>query len=172
MPDLFLRQVVDFELPLVGQYGVAVCFLPADPVRREKIEGLLEHTVHSEGQHVLGWRDIPIDENHVGETANRTRPVMRHLFIGAGEGFQTDQLAFERKLYVIRRVVELAAGPDFYAASCSSRTLVYKGMLISEQVRLFFPDLIDDRVRSALAPSTRVSQQIPSQAGSSLTPTE
>jgi glutamate synthase domain-containing protein 2/glutamate synthase domain-containing protein 1/glutamate synthase domain-containing protein 3 len=150
MPDRFLRGVVDFELPPVGQYGVAMCFLPRDPERRRKIEELLELNARVEGQVPLGWRDVPIDEAHVGETANRSRPHMRQFFVGAGEGFADDQDAFERKLYVIRRVCELAAGPDFYVASFSSRTLVYKGMLISYQVPGFFPDLQDERMESAM----------------------
>jgi glutamate synthase (NADPH) large chain len=152
MPDRFLRSVVDFELPEPGRYGVAMCFLPRDEARRSKLEALLERNARIEGQVVLGWRDVPIDEEHVGTTANSTRPEIRQLFIGAGPGFMDDQDAFERKLYVIRRVVELAAGPDFYVASCSSRTLVYKGMLIAHQVRNgFFPDLLDERFASAMA---------------------
>jgi glutamate synthase domain-containing protein 2/glutamate synthase domain-containing protein 1/glutamate synthase domain-containing protein 3 len=150
MPDRFLREAVDFELPAVGQYGVAMCFLPTEPARREKIEQMLELNARVEGQRVLGWRDVPVDEAFVGSTANRSRPTIRQFFVGAGEGFAEDQDAFERKLYVIRRVCELAAGPDFYVASFSSRTLVYKGMLISYQVRGFFPDLQDERVESAL----------------------
>jgi glutamate synthase domain-containing protein 1 len=150
MPDRFLRAVVDFELPPAGQYGVAMCFLPRDDERRQKIEQMLELNARVEGQRVLGWRDVPIDEAHVGSTANASRPHMRQFFVGAGEGFTDDQDAFERKLYVIRRVCELAAGPDFYVASFSSRTLVYKGMLISYQVPDFFPDLIDERMESAM----------------------
>jgi glutamate synthase (NADPH/NADH) large chain/glutamate synthase (ferredoxin) len=151
MPDAFLRAAVDFELPPRGQYGVAQCFLPTDPARREKIEQLVELNVRVEGQRVLGWRDVPLDEQHVGETAAASRPCMRQLFIGAGPGFEGNDMAFERKLYVIRRIVEIAAGPDFYASSCSSRTLVYKGMLISHQLRHFYPDLADERFASALA---------------------
>jgi glutamate synthase domain-containing protein 2/glutamate synthase domain-containing protein 1/glutamate synthase domain-containing protein 3 len=150
MPDRFLRAVVDFELPPVGQYGVAMCFLPRDPARRRKIEDMLELNARVEGQQVLGWRDVPIDEEHVGETANASRPHIRQFFVGAGEGFETDQDAFERKLYVIRRVCELAAGPDCYVSSFSSRTIVYKGMLISYQVPGFYPDLQDERVESAM----------------------
>ncbi len=150
MPDRFLRSVVDFELPPASRYGVAMCFLPTDPARREKLEQLLELNARVEGQRVLGWRDVPIDEAHVGSTANASRPHIRQFFVGAGEGFETDQDAFERKLYVIRRVCELAAGPDFYVTSFSSRTLVYKGMLISYQVKGFFPDLQDERMESAL----------------------
>jgi glutamate synthase domain-containing protein 1 len=82
---------------------------------------------------------VPVDEEHVGTSANRTRPHMRQLFIGAVGDYASDQGAFERKLYVIRRIVELAAGPDFYAPSCSSRTVVWKGMLMASQTRGFFP---------------------------------
>jgi glutamate synthase (NADPH/NADH) large chain/glutamate synthase (ferredoxin) len=151
MPDAFLRAVAGFDLPPLGDYGVIQCFLPNDPARREKIEQLLEMNVRVEGQLVLGWREVPVDERHVGDTAAASRPEMRQLFIAAGPGFEGHQMAFERKLYVIRRIVELAAGPDFYASSSSSRTLVYKGMLISHQLRHFYPDLADERFASALA---------------------
>jgi len=151
IPHAFLRSVVDFELPAPGRYGVGVCFLPQDPDLRRKLELLLELNVRVEGQIVLGWRDVPIDEEHVGETANRARPHIRQLFIEAGPGHRDDQDAFERKLYVIRRIVELAAGPDFYAPSFSSRTIVYKGMLISTQLRRFFVDLSDERYASGMA---------------------
>ncbi len=134
-----------------GAYGVAVCFLPRDPQRRRKLEELIELNVRIEGQQLLGWRDVPVDLDHVGDTANASRPHVKQLFIGAGAGFTEDQDRFERKLYVIRRIVELAAGPDFYAPSFSSRTCVYKGMLISHQLRDFYPDLKDERFGSALA---------------------
>jgi glutamate synthase (NADPH/NADH) large chain/glutamate synthase (ferredoxin) len=151
IPDAFFRGVLDFELPEAGRYGVLFAYLPQDPARRAKLEELLELNVRIEGQRVLGWRDVPVDEDHVGETANSTRPYLRQLFIGAGEAWAGDQDAFERKLYVIRRIVELAAGPDFYAPSCSSKTVVYKGMLISHQLRDFYPDLKDERFASAMA---------------------
>src|SRR4051812_35477554 len=151
LPDEFFRGVFDGELPPPGQYGVGVCFLPADAARRVKLEQLIELNARIEGQQVLGWRDVPVDEEHVGDTANPSRPTMRQIFIGAGEGFTDDQDAFERKLYVIRRIVELAAGPDFYAPSFSSRTIVYKGMLISHQLRGFYPDLQDERFASGMA---------------------
>jgi glutamate synthase domain-containing protein 2/glutamate synthase domain-containing protein 1/glutamate synthase domain-containing protein 3 len=151
IPDAFFREVVDFDLPPPGGYGVGALFLPRDPARRRKLEELIELNVRVEGQRVLGWRDVPFDERHVGRTANTTRPHFRQLFVGAGPGWEDDQPAFERKLYVIRRIVELAAGPDFYAASFSSRTVVWKGMLIPEQLRGFFPDLRHPAMRSALA---------------------
>ncbi len=151
MPHAFFRASVDFELPDPGSYGVAVCFLPRDDARRRKLEDLLELNVRIEGQRVLGWRDIPVDTDHVGETAEATRPVMRQLLVEAGPGFQSDQDAFERKLYVIRRICELAAGPDLYIASFSSRTIVYKGMLVPDQLRGCFPDLTHPQMRSAMA---------------------
>jgi glutamate synthase (NADPH/NADH) large chain/glutamate synthase (ferredoxin) len=151
IPDAFFRAVTDLDLPEPGRYGVGMCFLPGDETHRAQLEQLVEHTITAEGQRLLGWRDVPIDEAHVGDSANATRPHMRQVFVGAGDGFADDQDAFERKLYVIRRVVELAAGPDFYAASFSSRTCVYKGMLISHQMRGFFPDLLDERFASGMA---------------------
>src|SRR3712207_235441 len=90
MPDEFFRQVVDFELPPLGQYGVCVAFLPQDETRRRMLEELLELNARVEGQRVVGWRAVPVDEAHVGETANRTRPHMRQLFLGAGPGFEHD----------------------------------------------------------------------------------
>src|SRR3954469_23181419 len=151
LPHRFFRASVDFELPEPGRYGVCVCFLPRDELHRRQIEELLELNVRVEGQRVLGWRDVPIDEDHVGDTANASRPHIRQLFVEAGPGFEHDQDAFERKLYVIRRIVELAIGPEFYAPSCSSRTVVYKGMLKAPQLRSFYPDLQDERFASALA---------------------
>jgi glutamate synthase domain-containing protein 1 len=151
LPDAFFRGVVGFELPAPGRYGVGVCFLPHDAAHREKLEQLVERNVRAEGQRLLGWRDVPIDEAHVGDTANASRPHIRQVFVGAGPAHEDDQDAFERKLYVIRRIVELAAGPDFYASSFSSRTCVYKGMLISHQLRGFYPDLRDERFSSGMA---------------------
>jgi glutamate synthase domain-containing protein 2/glutamate synthase domain-containing protein 1/glutamate synthase domain-containing protein 3 len=151
IPDAFLRGVLDVELPDKGRYGVGMCFLPQDPDLRAKLEALIELNVRVEGQSVLCWRDVPVDETQIGDTANACRPYVKQVIIEAGPGFQNDQDAFERKLYVIRRIVELAAGPDFYATSFSSRTIVYKGMLISNQLGGFYPDLRDERFASAMA---------------------
>jgi glutamate synthase domain-containing protein 2/glutamate synthase domain-containing protein 1/glutamate synthase domain-containing protein 3 len=180
MPDELLRALVDFELPEVGAYGVMMCFLPTHAPMREEIEGLLEQSVRDEGQRMLGWRDVPVCPEHTGATAASSRPVIRQLFVGAGsisddraaeragaearegglEGLQPDgfdQNSFERKLYVIRRVCEQAvaaredAGKGFYVTSSSSRTINYKGMLISNQLAAFYPDLQDERCKSALA---------------------
>jgi glutamate synthase domain-containing protein 2/glutamate synthase domain-containing protein 1/glutamate synthase domain-containing protein 3 len=152
MPDELLRAVVDFELPPLGAYGVLMCFLPTDDAARESLQSLLEQTVAAEGQRPLGWRDVPIDPQHAGEVASACRPVIRQLFVGAGPEQEADQDAFERKLYVIRRVCELTARqPGLYIASSSSRTLNYKGMLISFQLAAFYADLRDERCKSALA---------------------
>jgi glutamate synthase domain-containing protein 2/glutamate synthase domain-containing protein 1/glutamate synthase domain-containing protein 3 len=151
LPDRFFRGIVDFELPEPGRYGVGVCFLPHDRTHREQIEQLIERNVRAEGQRVLGWRDVPVDEAHVGDSANACRPHIRQVFVEAGPAHDEDWDAFERKMYVIRRIVELAAGPDFYSPSFSSRTCVYKGMLISHQLRGFYPDLRDERFASGMA---------------------
>ncbi len=153
MPDELFRGVVDFELPPRGRYGVLVCFLPVEDGARQRVEELLERTVRAEGQSLLGWRDVPVRPEHTGRVAGECRPVIRQLFIGASEGL--DQDAFERKLYVIRRVSELASEapeePALYVASSSSRTVNYKGMLISFQLAEFYPDLRDERIKSAVA---------------------
>jgi glutamate synthase (NADPH/NADH) large chain/glutamate synthase (ferredoxin) len=152
MPDELLRAVVGFELPPPGAYGVLMCFLPTDASARGRLEALLEQAVHGSGQRLLGWREVPIEEEHTGEVAAGCRPVIRQLFVGAGPAEQSDQDAFERKLYVIRRICELTAEePGLYVASSSSRTLNYKGMLISHQLAAFYPDLRDERTKSALA---------------------
>jgi glutamate synthase domain-containing protein 2/glutamate synthase domain-containing protein 1/glutamate synthase domain-containing protein 3 len=152
MPDELLRATVDFELPPPGSYGVLMCFLPREQEPRARLEQLLERTVGELGQRLLGWREVPIDEAETGEVAAACRPVIRQLFVGAGPEQEGDQDAFERKLYVIRRVCELRAeDPGLYVASSSSRTINYKGMLISYQLAAFYADLRDERTRSALA---------------------
>jgi glutamate synthase (NADPH/NADH) large chain/glutamate synthase (ferredoxin) len=152
MPDELLRAEVGFELPPRGSYGVLMCFLPTDASARARLEGLVERTVAAEGQRVLGWRDVPVCEEHTGKVAGACRPVIRQLLVAAGAAQADDQDAFERKLYVIRRVCELTAEePGLYVASSSSRTLNYKGMLISYQLAAFYPDLRDERTKSAMA---------------------
>ncbi len=152
MPDELMRAVVDFELPPAGRYGVLVCFLPSDASQRERLRALAEQTVAAEGQVLLGWREVPVRPEHAGDVANACRPEVQQLFVGAGAGPESiDQDAFERKLYVIRRVLELSGEHGLYIASSSSRTINYKGMLISWQLASFYPDLSDERAKSALA---------------------
>ncbi len=151
IPDAFIRgAVAGVELPAPGRYGVGVCFLPADPERRLAIEQLIEETVHAEGQHATWWRDVPVDDRYAGETARISAPVIRQLIVEAADDVE-DQGVFERKLYVIRRVIELAAGDELAIPSFSSRTIVYKGMLTAPQLPRYFPDLRDPRVASRLA---------------------
>jgi len=151
LPDLFFQEESGFPLPAAGQYGVAMCFLPQDKARKNELKELIAGVAEAEGQIVLGWRDVPVDTGHVGETANLSRPHVAQLFVRASEALVTDQDAFERKLYVIRRVCEIQVGEQLYIASFSSRTIVYKGMLTSYQVPGFYPELRDERVRSAMA---------------------
>ena len=150
MPDDLLRGVID-DLPPQGAYGVCVCFLPQDEARRAELQELLERTVTDEGQRVVGWRDIPVDKDYVGITANFYAPYIKQLVVAAEGPLTEDHDAFERKLYVIRRVAELAAGPELVIPSFSSRTVVYKGMLTAPQLLGYYPDLQDTRTKSALA---------------------
>jgi glutamate synthase domain-containing protein 2/glutamate synthase domain-containing protein 1/glutamate synthase domain-containing protein 3 len=152
MPDELLRAVLDFELPPRGRYGVLMCFLPTDDGECARLREQLERTVRAEGQRVLGWREVPCDAAHVGRTAGACRPAVWQLFVGAGDTEPFEQDAFERKLYVIRRVCELdPAAAGLYVTSSSSRTINYKGMLISNQLAGFYPDLRDERCKSAMA---------------------
>jgi glutamate synthase domain-containing protein 2/glutamate synthase domain-containing protein 1/glutamate synthase domain-containing protein 3 len=151
VPDAFLRgAAAGVELPPPGRYGVGVCYLPADAERRLALEQLIEELIEAEGQRAIWWRDVPIDERHVGETARLCAPVIRQVLIAAADEVE-DQDAFERKLYVIRRVIEKAAGPDVSFPSFSSRTMVYKGMLTAPQLPRYFTDLRDPRLASRLA---------------------
>ena len=151
MPDELMRGLIGQDLPPPGRYGVCVCFLPRDEGRRAELEALLERTVAEEGQRVVGWRDIPVDKDYVGITANFYAPYIKQLVVAAEGPLRDDQDAFERKLYVIRRVAEIAAGPELVIPSFSSRTVVYKGMLTSPQLLGYYPDLQDPRTKSALA---------------------
>jgi glutamate synthase domain-containing protein 2/glutamate synthase domain-containing protein 1/glutamate synthase domain-containing protein 3 len=152
MPDELLRAVVDFELPEPGRYGVLMCFLPTDDQARTRLMQQLERAVCEEGQRLLGWRDVPVDTKRMGRTAGACRPEIRQLFVGAADAQPFDQDAFERKLYVIRRVCELNPAADgLYVTSGSSRTINYKGMLISNQLAGFYPDLRDERAKTAMA---------------------
>ncbi|HEY5098818.1 MAG TPA: glutamate synthase large subunit [Gaiellaceae bacterium] len=140
IPDAFFRGELGDRLPPAGQYGVGTCF-------GERCEAI-EDAIAAEGQELICWRDVPFDDAHVGRTARAAMPRIRQFVVGAN-GPEGD--AFERKLYVIRRVAELAAGPELVIPSLSSRTLVYKGMLTAPQLARFYPDLRDERFESALA---------------------
>src|SRR5436309_1963509 len=151
IPDAFLRAAVaGVELPPSGRYGVGVCYLPPVPDRRVVLEQLIEELIAAEGQRPLFWRDVPVDDRHVGTTARLSAPVIRQVLIEASADI-ADQEAFERKLYVIRRLIERAAGRELALPSFSSRTIVYKGMLTAPQLPRYFTDLRDPRVATRLA---------------------
>jgi glutamate synthase domain-containing protein 2/glutamate synthase domain-containing protein 1/glutamate synthase domain-containing protein 3 len=150
LPDAFFRAIAGVELPPAGRYAVGMCFLPHDEAARARLVALIARTVAEEGQHVLGWREVPVDAAHVGVVAGASAPCIRQLLVGAGEDV-ADQDAFERRLYVIRRLIEKAAGSELAVPSLSSRTLVYKGMLTAPQLSGYFPDLKDPRLATRLA---------------------
>ncbi|MGQ9923874.1 MAG: glutamate synthase central domain-containing protein, partial [Armatimonadota bacterium] len=145
------------SLPGPGRYGVGMVFLPRDSEAQKRCEQTLEDIIREEGQEVLGWRTVPVDNSSLGATAVAGEPLVRQIFVGLRSGIGSDDLAFERVLYVIRRRAENALrspgqpSPGFYVASLSTRTIVYKGMLMSEQVESYYPELLDPRVQSALA---------------------
>ncbi|MFZ2169810.1 MAG: glutamate synthase large subunit [Methylococcaceae bacterium] len=160
MPDAFLRAECDkqgLSLPAEGDYAVGMAFLPRDESNRASCETLFTEIIAREKAVLLGWRDVPIDNHELGDSAKQVEPFIRQIFIGRGVDCP-DQDAFERKLFVIRKQVENAVrdlnlknGHTFYVPSLSTRTLVYKGMLLASQVGPFYPDLNDERMDSALA---------------------
>ncbi len=149
-----------FNLPEPGAYGVGMLFLPKDAALRERFEKDFERIVAAEGQTLLAWRTVPVDNRTLGTTAISGEPFIRQVFIGRNAATLrgADALAFERKLYVIRKSAEQSIryggqpGANlFYIASLSSRTIVYKGMLLADQVDAYYPDLLDPRTQSAIA---------------------
>jgi len=153
-PHEFLLKQCSFELPAFGQYGVGMVFLPVDDSSRRQCEAILERIVEEEGQQVLGWRDVPTNDSLLGPTARESKPVVRQIFIARNDELSEDD-AFERKLYVIRRRVSREVKRSniegFYISSLSYKTVVYKGMLTASQLPQFYPDLVDDALTSSLA---------------------
>ncbi len=157
--DFFHREceVLGFHLPPEGEYGVGMIFAHRyEDFRKEQMR-VFEEIVKGEGQTILGWREVPIDESIIGESARSIRPRFLQVFIGKNPAIK-DQMDFERKLYIIRRLAEKkiiplseGMGTDFYIASLSSRTIVYKGMLTSYQLRHFYLDLSDLDFKTAMA---------------------
>ncbi|HEV2417239.1 MAG TPA: glutamate synthase large subunit [Terriglobia bacterium] len=144
-----------FTLPPPGEYGVGMVFLPVGRQDRALCEGIMEKIASEEGLSVLGWRDTPLDSNSIGRLARSTQPYIEQIFIRRGPGM--DQDALERKLYVVRKRAEseIAASDIkekafFYVPSLSSRTIVYKGLLLAPQIAHFYKELSDPEVMSAL----------------------
>jgi glutamate synthase (NADPH/NADH) large chain len=160
IPDRFFREEMarqGVKLPPKGQYGVGMVFLPRDPASRIACEYEIERAIKDEGQVLLGWRDVPVDNSDLAEPAKKLEPVIRQVFIGRGRGVTVTD-ALERKLYIIRKssghaiqALQLQHGKEFYVPSMSARTIVYKGMLLAYQVGEYYLDLKDARVESALA---------------------
>ncbi|HKK14298.1 MAG TPA: glutamate synthase large subunit [Gammaproteobacteria bacterium] len=160
IPDGLLRPVCaeqGIDLPAAGEYGLGMVFLPRPEASRRACEELLEGFIAEEGQVLLGWRDVPTNDAGLGESVKAVEPVVRQVLIGRGANC-ADQDAFERKLFVIRRRTEnavyaaaMSGWESFYVVSLSSRTVVYKGMLLANQVDSYYPDLRDERMDSALA---------------------
>jgi glutamate synthase (NADPH/NADH) large chain len=146
-----------FSLPEEGQYAVGMVFLPLEEATRLKHEEIFEGIITQEGQTFLGWRTVPTNDEKLGESAKKVKPFVRQAFIGRSVEL-TSEMAFERKLYVIRKRAEQAIrysdieGADkFYFPSLSSRKIVYKGMLTTEQVGLFYSELHNPELETAMA---------------------
>ncbi len=161
IPDTYYREEMAKQgvtLPPAGEYGVGMVFLPKEQASRLACEQELERTVKAEGQVLLGWRDVPIDHSMpMSPTVKTSEPLIRQIFIGRGQDvIVTD--ALERKLYVIRKTashriqaLRLKHGKEYFVPSMSARTVVYKGLLLADQVGVYYKDLQDERSVSALA---------------------
>lgn len=161
IPDAFFRAEMakqNILLPPAGDYGVGMIFLPREHASRRACEQELERVVKAEGQVVLGWRDVTVDTTiKMSKTVLETAPVIRQIFIGRGPDVMVPN-ALERKLYVIRKLaghkiqaLKLKHGKEFYVPSMSTKTIVYKGLLLADQVGPYYKDLNDPRVVSSIA---------------------
>ncbi len=168
VPDRFFRDVVAFDLPEAGAYATGMAFLPQEPSVADAAAGEVERILEAEGLQVLGWREVPIDESILGTASLMTMPIFRQVFVSAqngATGIDLDRLAFIARKR-IEREIAVDAGPGtaneamggvsethqgVYMPSLSARTFVYKGMLTTPQVAAFYPDLVDERIESAMA---------------------
>ncbi len=160
MPDEFMRREagkLGIDLPPLGQYAVGVVFLPQDVDECSRCEAFIEQATEGEGQRFLGWRDVPVDSGSIGRDARDCQPRIRQFFVGQGPDI-ADGEHFERKLFVIRKVVENRAveadfeeADYFYLCSLSSRLLVLKGLLIGTQLKGFYTDLSDPLIVTSFA---------------------
>ncbi len=158
IPDTFMREEaakLNIKLPEQGKYAVGNLFLPQVSSNRAQCEGIIENIIREEEQVLLGWRDVPVDNSNIAQAARDVEPRMRQVFIGSTFD---DEQEFERKCFVMRKRIEHAVrGLDlqdnayFYVPSLSCRTIVYKGMLLANEVGVYYKDLVDERVVSALA---------------------
>ena len=149
-------RALGLQLPPVGDYGVGMVFLPREVEARVRLERVLEEVIAAEGQNFLGWRDVPVDSQAIGNLARESEPVIRQIFIEKNSDLKR-MPDFERKLYVVCKQVEreierqqLDQGESFYIASLSAATVVYKGLLTAPQIQTYYRDLADPLVKSAL----------------------
>ncbi len=148
LPDAFLRDVLPFALPEPGAYAVGIIFLPTEGT--EEVARQVEQLVEESGLLLLGWREVPVVSHMVGPTALSVLPVMRQLVVAAGGPSEGESgLALERRVWLCRKRIERRT--EAYPVSLSTRTITYKGMLTTDQLPAFFPDLVDERYASALA---------------------
>ena len=153
VPDAFYREVLDVELPAADAYATDIAFVPGDDAEVAAACEAVDKIVASEGLEVLAWRDVPVDASSLGSGALDAMPTFRQIFVAAPGG-ELAGLDLERRVYVARKRIEHEIGADdrrVYFPSLSPRTIVYKGMLTTPQLRDFYPDLSDPRVESAIA---------------------
>lgn len=160
MPHEFLAKAASaagIKLPAVGCYGAGLVFLPRDVKERNSCQKIFHKIIAEEGQKPLGWRDVPVNNAVIGETAKSTEPFIAQIFIEKNEKIKSG-MEFERILYVIRKRVEnvirasaLKQKAFFYITNISSRTMIYKGLLMPRQMEEFFPDLTDANLTGSLA---------------------
>ncbi|CAN5207722.1 hypothetical protein BH20ACT3_BH20ACT3_18710 [soil metagenome] len=153
VPDAFYRDILDVELPEVGRYATGIAFVPGDGAEVERSVEAVDKIVAAEGLEVLAWRDVPVVADALGSGALGSMPSFRQLFLAGPDGAY-EGLDLERRAYVVRKRIEHEIGDAdrrVYFPSLSCRTVVYKGMLTTPQLRDFYPDLADQRVESALA---------------------
>ncbi len=160
IPHKFFKKVAkteSFDLPDEGFYGTGMIFLPQDVKEQEWCVNELNKVIKEEGQTLLAWREVPTNDQYIGKTAKTSEPVILQVFIGRSKNLK-DQLSFERKLFVIRKVIENRVNASsieqksfFYIPNLSSRTFIFKGMLMTAQVEEYFKDINDPDLDSAIA---------------------
>ncbi len=149
-------EALKFDLPAPGAYAVGMVFLPSKAKDRKTCVKIVESAIAEEGQHLLGWREVPRDSSAIGWLARENEPVIMQVFVKREQGLDID--GFERKLYVIRRSAEntvrasdMEGKSQFYIPSLSARTIVYKGLMLAHQMDHYYPDLSDEKFESCMA---------------------
>ena len=157
IPDKFLRKECDFELPKINEYAVGMVFLPKKENQRNYCIGVFENEIKNQGLKILGWRKVPVEKTVVGKIAKETEPTIMQVFIGKGSA-KINEHVFNVKLFIARKISEhtiiaskLSQSSYFYLPSLSTHTLIYKGLLVPEDIRLYYKDLSDPLVITRLA---------------------